>query len=279
MAKPHAALRAFGLELRQAREDAGYGTRRLAELLAWPPSKISKLENGQQTATADDVAAWAAATRCDGAMTSRLHTELRRARQEYAAWRQQLAAGTGARQHAQLRGEAEAQTIRAFEPAVVPGLLQTPDYARHVLTGVVETYELPPDVEEGVRVRMRRQEILYAAGERRLRFLIGEAALYTRMAPADVMAAQLDRLLVVAGVPPVDLAIVPFTARYRVGPLNGFWIFDDRYVLVETLSAELTLAEPAEVALHSRIFDSLWQQAVSDEDARRLIIRASQSYS
>lgn len=277
MAKPHDALRAFGLQLRQAREDAGLGTRRLAELLSWPPSKISKLENGQQAATMDDVSAWATATGCDSGATRRLHTDLRKARQEYAAWRQRLASGTGARQQSQLRGESEATTIRAFEQAIIPGLLQTPDYARNVLTGVIETYELPRDVDEGVRVRLKRQEILYAP-DKQLRFLIAEAALYCRMAPAEVMAAQLDRLLVVAGVPTVQVGIVPFTARYTVGPLNGFWIYDDSYVLVETLAAELTLTEPDEVALHVRIFDSLWKQAATAADARSLIVRASQHY-
>jgi hypothetical protein len=92
------------------------------------------------------------------------------------------------------------------------------------------------------------------------------------------MAAQLDRLLVVAGASTVEVGIVPFTARYTVGPLNGFWIFDESYVLVETLSAELTLAQPAEVALYAKIFESLRKQAVTDEDARSLLVRASQSY-
>lgn len=276
MAKPHAALRAFGLQLRQVREDAGISGRALAESLEWAPSKVSKLENGQQTATPADVLAWTRATGTVPDVLERLLAELEHARFEYAAWRQQLADGTRARQHSRLRAEAEVGLIRAFEPAVVPGLLQTPDYARHVLAGIVETYGVVDDVEEGVRIRLRRQELLYNS-EKRFRFLLAEPALYCRMAPPEVIVAQIDRLLVAAGMETVELAIVPFSARYPVGPLNGYWIFDDEYVLVETLSAELTVTEPDDVGLYERIFETMWTRAVTGDAARGLLLRASEA--
>jgi len=277
LAKPHAALRAFGLQLRQVREDAGISGRAMAELLGWPPSKISKLEHGQQTATAADVVAWVGAAGAAAGVLERLVAGLERARLEYAAWRQQLADGTRARQQSRLRAEAEVSSIRAFEPAVVPGLLQTPDYARHVLAGIVEMYGVVDDVEEGVRVRLRRQELLYNS-EKRFRFLMAEPALYCQMAPREVMIAQIDRLLVAAGMETVELSIVPFSARWPVGPLNGYWIFDDQYVLIETLSAELTVTEPADVDLYARIFDTMWARAVSGDGARAVLLRASQAY-
>lgn len=249
----------------------------MAELLGWPPSKISKLENGQQTATASDVLAWAEAAGSDPGIADVLLAQLERARLEYAAWRQQLADGTGARQHSRLRAEAEVSLIRAFEPAVVPGLLQTPDYARHVLRGIVETYGVVDDVEEGVRVRLRRQQLLYDS-QKRFRFLVAEPALYCQMAPREVMIAQIDRLLVAAGMETVELAIVPFSARYPVGPLNGYWIFDDDYVLVETLSAELTVTDPADVSLYTRIFDRMWAKAASGDAVRAALLRAARAY-
>lgn len=272
MAKSHAALRAFGLQLRQTREGAGISGRRLAELLDWPQSKISKLENGQQAATPEDVEAWADATGPDE--RERLLAELGRARTEYSAWRQRLSEGTGARQLQRLRAEADVQLVRAFEPAVVPGLLQIPDYARAVLTGVVENYGVVDDVDEGVRHRMRRQEALYDIS-RIHRFLLYEAALYCRMAPPPVMRAQLDRLVSVSGLDSVELSIVPFTAAMPIGPLNGFWIFDDSYVLVETLGAELAISDPADVALYARIFDRSISVAVAGDQARGLLLRAA----
>jgi hypothetical protein len=133
------------------------------------------------------------------------------------------------------------------------------------------------DVEAGVRVRLRRQELLYNS-EKRFRFLMAEAALYCQIAPHDVMIAQIDRLLVAAGMETVELAIVPFSARWPVGPLNGYWIFDEQYVLVETLSAELTITEPADVALYGRLFDAIWTRAVTGDAASSILIRASQAY-
>lgn len=277
MAKPHAALRAFGLQLRQARESAGLSNRDLAELLTWAPSKISKLEMGHQTATAQDVHDWARATRLNAAELTELLADLDRARLEYTAWRQQLAGGTGAKQAARLRAESDVTSIRAFEPAVIPGLLQTAEYARSILSGFVDTYQVVNDVDEGVHVRMRRQESLYKPG-RTFHFVIAEAALHTRMAPASVMIGQLDRLLAIAGLPSVTLGVIPFTATYIVGPLNGFWIFDNTYVLVETFSAELTITETAEVALHTRIFERLSDAAAYDGDARQLITLAAAGY-
>jgi hypothetical protein len=249
----------------------------MAALLSWPPSKISKLENGQQAATPEDVQAWAETAGATTEVVDQLLTGLHQARLDYAAWRQQLSEGTGAKQQARLRAESDVGHIAAFEPAVIPGLLQTPDYARHVLAGIVDMYGVVDDVEEGVRMRIRRQEALYQP-DKQFRFLIAEPALYCRMAPPEVMTAQLDRLMVAAGMETVELGLLPFSARYTVGPLNGFWIFDDSYVLVETLSAELTITEPTDVALYGRIFHQLWQQAVTGDAARALLVRASAAY-
>jgi transcriptional regulator with XRE-family HTH domain len=277
VAKPHDALRAFGLLLRRVREDAGLTGRAIADRTGWPHSKVSKLERGQQTATPSDVDAWAAATGASEEAVSALHAALRQARTEYTAWRQRLSTGTRARQVQRREAEAEATLIRAFEPGVIPGLLQTPDYARAVFQGLITTYDVANDVEEGVRARLRRQELLHQAG-RRYQFVLAEAALYCRMADQQTMRGQLDRLLAVARYPSVDLAVVPLGARWPVGPLNGFWIFDRDYALVETLGAELTLREPTEIATYERIFETFSGLAVRGAAAADVILGATGRY-
>ncbi|MFI5959273.1 helix-turn-helix domain-containing protein [Cryptosporangium sp. NPDC051539] len=277
MAKPHDALRVFGLQLRQVREDAGLTGRAVADRTGWPHSKVSKLERGQQTATRSDVDAWVDATGAGSDDAERLHVALRQARMEYTQWRQRLSTGTRARQVQRLEAEAEATLIRVFEPGVLPGLLQTADYARAVFQGLVSTYQIADDVEDGVRARLSRQELLHQPG-RRYQFVLAETALYCRMAEAPVMHAQLDRLLTVARMPNVDLAVVPFGARWPVGPLNGFWLFDRDYALVETLGAELTLREPAEILVYERIFDAFSLLAVRGSMATDLILGATRRY-
>lgn len=277
MAKPHDALRTFGLQLRGARERAGLTGQDLAVRAGWAHSKVSKLERGQQTPTAADVQAWTAATDADPRTVLELHEGLDLARLDYARWRQRLASGTRARQQARLDAEAGTTLLRAFEPATVPGLLQTPDYARAVLDGIVEQYGVVDDVDEAVRTRMRRQEALYRPG-RRHRFMLTESALRTRRAAPGVMRAQLDRLLVAARLDTVELAIVPFAAVWPVGPLNGFWIFDHAYVLVETLGAELTVTDPDEIEVYEQLFETFDGLAVRDSAARALIVATAESY-
>jgi transcriptional regulator with XRE-family HTH domain len=277
VAKPHDALRAFGLQLRRVREDAGLTGRAVADRTGWPHSKVSKLERGQQTATASDVEAWVDATGADPDTNAELLAALQHARMEYIAWRQRLSTGTRARQVQRREAEAEASLIRAFEPGVIPGLLQTPDYARAVFQGLITTYQVANDVEEGVRARLRRQEILHQPG-RKYHFVLAEAALYCRMADGLTMRGQLDRLLAVGRLPSVDLAVIPLGTRWPVGPLNGFWLFDRDYALVETLGAELTLREPTELAVYERIFETFSGLAVRGSAAADLILGATRRY-
>ena len=93
--------------------------------------------------------------------------------------------------------DAETSLLRAFEPAVVPGLLQTAAYAEAVLGSVVKLRGIPADVAEGVRARLERQATLYNQ-EKRFRFLMTEAALRYLVCPPVVLRGQLDRLLAVA---------------------------------------------------------------------------------
>src|SRR5229473_2013830 len=101
----------------------------LAASLSWPASKVSKLENGRQTPTDDDILAWTGATgasaEAEGLLAS-LHTlEL-----QYAEWQRVLRPGLGPVQRELADVEEKTKLFRVFEASVVPGLLQTGEYAR-----------------------------------------------------------------------------------------------------------------------------------------------------
>jgi hypothetical protein len=85
------------------------------------------------------------------------------------------------------------------------------------------------------------------------------------------MTGQLDRLLAVMSLPRVDLGIIPSLAERTVMPLAGFLIFDEEMVQAETVSAELTVTQPQEIALYARRFELLRQSASHGRDARALI--------
>ncbi len=198
-------------------------------------------------------------------MLDDLLADLRTVRFEYATWTRQFRMGTAARQRVSVEIEGEASAMWALETTVVPGLLRTADYARHVMQTMVAVRDVPDDVAEGVRLRMRRQEVLYDPATH-FRFLLTEAALRTRTCPPATLRAQLDRLLALSGLDTVELAVLPFDTKLPVVPSHGFWIFDEQIVLVETLSAELSLRDTDEIALYSRIFELLWAAAIRGEN-------------
>ncbi|MEU6697025.1 DUF5753 domain-containing protein [Pseudonocardia sp. NPDC046786] len=192
----------------------------------------------------------------------------------YLEWRRTLGTGTRRRQPASLKREGDARLLRWYEPVLVPGLLQTAEYAEAVLRQVIEFYGVPDDVAGGVATRMQRQQVLYRGG-RRFVFVLAEQALRTTVGDDDVMAGQLDRLLTVMSTARVVVGIVPASAPYRV-PTNQFILFDDRTVNVETVSAELTITQPREIALYAAAFEQIWAQATTGDAARTLIRSALQ---
>lgn len=244
----------------------------LAERLGWPQSKVSKLENGRQTATEDDLTAWAQATGQPDA-AEELLARLRALESHQRSWRRQLAAGHRPVQDALNAEYQRSTTLRAWEGAMVVGVLQTADYARAVFTRYADLHRSARDTEAAVRARMRRQELLYQGG-RVFRVLQWEAALYALVCPPAVLAAQLDRLAGVIGLDTVELGIVPFGASLKIPPANGFWIYDERLVIVEDWHTELWLEDADSVAVYGRTWEMLRDSAVYGADAHRVIARA-----
>ncbi|MFD5620837.1 helix-turn-helix domain-containing protein [Streptomyces yangpuensis] len=266
------AREALGARLRELRTEAHLTHRELAGRLGWAHSKISKLETGKQTASIADLAAWAEATGFTDVLPE-LKNSLRRLETHYRSWRRQLAGGHKAVQEAALTEEQQAQTIRVYETSVIPGIFQTPDYARHLFTHSARLRRSPRDVEDAVRARMRRQDALYQRGQK-YRVIIWEAALYAAIGGPEVMAAQLDRLAGIIGLSSVTLGVLPFSASLDLTPKHGFWIHDERNVIVETLSAEMDLKDSEDIALYLRLWDYYDSVALYGHTAHRAITRA-----
>lgn len=267
----HEARDALGKRLRELRQRATMSGRQLAESLSWPPSKVSKLENGRQTPTDDDIRSWARATDSEGeteALLASLHT----LEVQHAEWQRQLK--TGLKPHQQEVAELDAKTrlFRAFESTFIPGLLQTAEYARSRFAQSITVFKVRNDINEAVAARVQRQEILYRP-DKRFHFVLTEAALRYRLCPPEVMLGQLDRLVSLSAMPNVKLGIIGFETAYVVAPAHGFWLLNNDRVMVETFSAELNLAQPQEISLYSGIFDSLAAVASYGRAARAIINR------
>lgn len=270
-ANVHEARSALGKRLRELRQQAGFSGRQLAELLSWPPSKVSKLENGRQTPSDGDIRAWTRATSSDSdtkALLASLHT----LEVQHAEWQRILRTGLRPRQNQLAEWDQKTRLIRAFEATVIPGLLQTAEYARARFAEGIRRLKLPNDINEAVQGRIQRQEILYRL-DKRFHFVLTEAALRFRLCSPEVMLGQLDRLISLSQLPNVRLGIVGFETQYATSPWHGFWIYDNDKVLVETFSAALDLRQPQEIELYGNAFEQLAAVASYGRAARDTINR------
>ncbi|WP_020132243.1 helix-turn-helix domain-containing protein [Streptomyces sp. 303MFCol5.2] len=271
------ARESLGARLRELRAEAGLEGRHLAAKLGCQPSKVSRLQNGKQTPAAADLTAWASACgRPDAEAELQGLLAGLEMKQRHRSWRRQLAGGHRGRQEIAVRQTDATKSIRGLEVSRVPGLFQTPEYARVIFDASAEFRGITPTTEAAVEARMRRQEALYDPAKS-FRFLVCEAALYHRSCPVEVMAEQLDRLYNLVGRSRIELGILPFGAQLRRTAPHAFWIYDRRLVIVETISEELWLNGEDDIQLYERAWDWLAESAEYGAPARRLIGRARAS--
>ena len=265
------ARNALGKRLRELRQHAGLTGKQLAASLSWPHSKVSKLENGRQTPTDNDVRGWTSATGREGE-TEALLSSLDTLEVQHAEWQRLLKSGMRSHQAEIAEQDQKTKLYRVFESAVIPGLLQTPEYARARFSQAVAVHKVPNDVNEAVQARMQRQEMLYRQ-DRRFHFVLTEAALRYRLCAPEIMLGQLDRLISLSSLRNLRLGIIGSTMQYLVDPRHGFWIHNNELVVTETYSAELNLRQPHEIELYTRIFEQLATVASYGGTARAIITR------
>ncbi|UGT60679.1 DUF5753 domain-containing protein [Nocardia asteroides] len=158
---------------------------------------------------------------------------------------------------------------RIYEPQIIPGIFQTPEYAEQILRRAVRFYGIPDDVEAGVSKRIERQQWLYR-GDRRFHVVVTEQAIRNPVGGSGVHRGQLDRLLTVSGLPRVLLGVIP-AGRPMPMQSTNFVMFDARLVLVETPAAELSVTRPREIEIYARLFAELAESSVTGDAARRLV--------
>ncbi|GAA3630647.1 helix-turn-helix transcriptional regulator [Streptomyces chitinivorans] len=173
--------------------------------------------------------------------------------------------------------ESSARVIRAYEPHVVPGLLQTEEYARHILRKGAVGRAVKGEVERHVALRMERQRLLTRADAPRLWVLVEETALRRPVGPPQVMRAQVDRLLEEAERPNVTLQITEFSSGFHPGTYGPFVLFRfglpelPDMVYVEYLTGAVYLDERTEVASHLELLDRMSAQAATARRTKEIL--------
>ncbi|WP_282778114.1 MULTISPECIES: helix-turn-helix transcriptional regulator [unclassified Nocardia] len=272
----HRQRESLGARLREIRFHAGLSGAELARRNRWDASKVSKLEYGKIKPSREDLEAYCRHCNAEDQLADLIATR-QNIDSAYLEWRKILSTGTRRRQQASIKWESEARILRWFEPVLIPGLLQTADYAAGILRKVIEFQQIPNDLDQGVSKRMERQQVLYQR-ERLFHFVIAEQALYTTVGDDQTMTGQMDRLIAVQGMPRVTLGIIPRTAPFETAT-TGFVMFDSKRVLVEGITAELSITQPREIKIYHRTFDVLVSQSVTGDAARALIRQALEARS
>ena len=172
--------------------------------------------------------------------------------------------------------EAEAVWISEWEAQVVPGLLQTDEYARAVIEAGADV-EDPHTVQRRLALRMARQDVLTREPPPALQMILDEAVLYREVGGPDVLCRQLARLAEDSRRPGIELRLLPFSAGAHAGQIESFMVLEfaaggrGPVVHIEGLTGGLFRVKPSDVEVYRRALDDLRERALSTEDTRKVI--------
>lgn len=272
--------RRLGVALRRMREDTGLSTETVGRRLRWSASKVSRIETARIGVRESDVKRMLRLYQAeDHAQTELLALAREAARPGW--WTHYPGLPTDQAAYCAL--EDEADLALAYEAQLVPGLLQTEDYARCVILGWAEIVPVPPAVtERDLQVRMKRQELLAVPRSLRLSAILDEAVLLHRIGDAKIMRRQLERLMEIARLPNVELRILPLDADHSAA-LHAFTLlefapsFEVTFpAVVHSESHPLSLVQDETVTHeHRRVFDWLTQRSLTPDDSVHLIERTA----
>ncbi|MFG1680990.1 helix-turn-helix domain-containing protein [Nonomuraea sp. NPDC049269] len=266
----------LGQELRLLRERKKLTGARAAKDLGWSASKISRIEAAKTVPSAEDIKALAELYKIDSGKRDELFALLRDADQR--GWWEDYEDALPEEYTRFLGLEAEATFQRNWEPQIVPGLLQTEDYAREVVLSVRGISRITHSgVRSRVEARMdRQQRVLHRPQPSQLRFVLDEPALMRRFGEPSVMREQMEHLLEMSLLPHVSVQVLVMDALHPVN--TGAFIhlkfaeFDD-VVYLEQLYTAHFVDDLERVAGYEEAFDYIKSQALDEDESRVLIQR------
>lgn len=262
--------RALGADLRRWRERAGLESKELARALSWSSSKVSNMESGSRGVSEVDAAMYLAHCRAPG---TDIQEFLEFFHEQDGQWLQPH----GRQRPDELRSLVALETTAAamceFQVTVIPGLLQTEDYTRALITGC---RLLPEDaIEPRVRARKERQALLRRYSPPWCRFFVHESALRLPIGGNAVMNDQLLHLVFASSRPHIDIRVVPIAAGPHGGVGGAFTLMEYEkakpVVYLEHDVASVFLDRKDYVAHYRKAIASLRAVALDEGQSRSLL--------
>ncbi|MER5357786.1 helix-turn-helix transcriptional regulator [Streptomyces sp. NPDC002785] len=277
---PTVRRRRLGQELRRLRELKGMTAEEVAERLLVSQSKISRLENGRRSISQRDVRDLCGVYEVEDHRIVDSLMQMAKDSRQQGWWH-----AFGDIPYSVYIGlETDAESLRVYEPQVVPGLLQTRSYAEALIQGALP--EAPPtDIEKRVSVRARRQDrITSPEHPLRLWAVIDESALRRLVGGKQVMIEQLERLVELSHLPHVTVQVLPFEMGAHPG-INGQYAVlefpdaaDSSVVYIEGVTSDLYLEKANDVQRYSVMYEHLRAQALNVEQTRDFISDIAKEY-
>ncbi|MEV7675660.1 MULTISPECIES: helix-turn-helix domain-containing protein [unclassified Streptomyces] len=277
---PTVRRRRLGQELRKLREAKNMTAEQVAERLLVSQSKISRLENGRRSISQRDVRDLCGVYEVeDERMVDSLMQMAKDSRQQ--GWWHAF----GDIPYSVYIGlETDAESLRMYEPQIIPGLLQTHEYAEAVIAGALPE-STPADIEKRVQVRTRRQERIRDE-ERPLRLwaVIDEGALHRIVGSRQLMVQQLEHLLEQSQLPHVTVQVMPFDMGAHPGISGQYSILefpdtsDSSVVYIEGVTSDLYLEKTQDVGKYSVMYEHLRAQALNVDQTREFISKMAKKH-
>jgi transcriptional regulator with XRE-family HTH domain len=271
---PTVRRRRLALELRRLREAARLTCEEVAEHLECSASKISRVETGRVSVSPRDVRDMLELYGVPEQQRDSL-VQLSRDSRQKGWWH--AYSDTIQPQFATYVGlESAASEIRVYEVNIIPGLLQTEDYARTMIRSATMNGS-HDDIERTVALRMARQPALTRDDPPMLWTVVDEAALRRRVGGAELMRAQLEHVLELSSLKNVAMQVIPFAAGAHPAMGRPFVILvfperiDPDVVYLEDLTSTLYLEDVDEVDRYNVFFNHLRATALSFEDSAALV--------
>lgn len=256
------------------RKAAGVSGRRMATDLEWSQAKISRSESGRNVPPIADIRRWLNYCGASEQHSQELLELAGEVATEVVTNRELNRAGHAQQQRERIHHDADADAIMIYQPEVVPGLLQTPEYMRRLLLGIGAA--TPDTVPDSIAARVQRQAIVHEATTT-IDVVITETALAWQPGPASVSREQLNRLRTLAELGNVHIGIVSREQQKHAPTCNSFvltrWPDDMKDVVTESLTAEITITNTDDVATYEAMFESQRNHAAYGDDAQALITR------
>jgi transcriptional regulator with XRE-family HTH domain len=256
---PTARRRELGSMLRSLRAGTGLTTEEVAERLGVSRSKVSRLENGRRGASQGDIARLCDLYQVEEGQRARLAELAAEGKQR--GWWQSVNLPYADYDYIGL--EAEAESISDYGLALVPGLLQTRDYASALVRANAPVLA-PQIVEERVQARMARQRLIASGGGPSLAAVLDESVLHRVVGTPMIMAGQLRQLIEMGKWPNVTIRIVPYEAGIVPAGVSKFVILRSslpdiaNVVLIEELTGHhLYVEDPGDVESYISTFGTL----------------------